>query len=354
LLDRGQKESERILKDRKSGRERCKSNPAASILRDAIMASIRPPVFAKTLQTADLWLEELCQALGSDRSFAWKVLSTVLHKLRDRLPLALAAHLGAQLPLLVRGVYYDQFEPAKLPLACDFEAFVAEVDEWLTDTRPVDPQDAIAAVFALLSRHIPAGQIVKVQDALPDALKDFWRAVEDEEMEEDIIPLPAAIVQEPLPAMINQEQENRMQVQDVMTRDVMTVSPEQTVQKAARLMAELDVGALPVGENDRLVGMITDRDIAIRGLADGKGPDAKIRDVMTPAVKYCFADDEIDEIATNMADVQVRRLPVLNRDKRLVGILSLCDIAVGDDPDQAIEALSGISRPTNGPALPAA
>jgi CBS domain-containing protein len=146
-----------------------------------------------------------------------------------------------------------------------------------------------------------------------------------------------------------------MQVQDLMTRDVATVSPDQSVQSAARLMADLDVGVLPVGENDRMVGIITDRDIAVRGLAQGKGPRAKVRDVMTPEVKYCFFDQEIDEIAANMADIQVRRLPVVNHDKRLVGILSLCDIAVSDDPDQVVEALSGISRPTNGGAhIPAA
>lgn len=146
-----------------------------------------------------------------------------------------------------------------------------------------------------------------------------------------------------------------MQAQDLMTRDVTTVSPDQTIQKAACLMMELDVGVLPVEENDRLVGMITDRDLAVRALAEGKRPDAKIRDVMTPDIKYCFVDQEVDEIAINMADIQVRRLPVLNRDKRLVGILSLCDIAVSNDPDQAIEALSGISRPTNGGAhVPAA
>jgi uncharacterized protein (DUF2267 family)/CBS domain-containing protein len=311
------------------------------------MASIRPPVFAKTVQTTDIWLGELCETLGPDRSFAWKVLSTVLHKLRDRLPLALAAHLGAQLPLLVRGTYYNQFEPAKLPLACSFEAFVAEVDERLADTRPVEPQDAVAAVFALLSRHIPAGQIVKVQDALSEALKDFWRAAEDAEMEEDVIPLPAAIVQDPLPVMVNQEQESRMQVQDLMTRDVTITNPEETVQQAAKRMAELDLGALPVSENGRLVGMITDRDIAVRAIAEGKGPHLKVREVMTPDIKYCFADQEIDEIASNMADIQIRRLPVVNRDKRLVGILSLGDIATGDDPQIAAEALGGISRPTN-------
>jgi len=116
-------------------------------------------------------------------------------------------------------------------------------------------------------------------------------------------------------------------------------------------MSELDVGILPVTENDRLVGIITDRDIAIRGIAEGLGPSAKVREVMTPEVKYCFADQEIDEIAGNMADIQVRRLPVVDRDKRLVGILSLGDIATSDEIDQAAEALSGISRPA-APAFP--
>ena len=136
-----------------------------------------------------------------------------------------------------------------------------------------------------------------------------------------------------------------MQVQDIMTRDVSIVSPDETLETAAMHMAQLDVGVLPVGEGDRLVGMITDRDIVVRGVAEGKGPTAQVREVMTPDVKYCFCDQEIDEIAENMADIQVRRLPVLDRDKRLVGILSLCDIATSDEVDQAAEALSGISRP---------
>jgi len=95
--------------------------------------------------------------------------------------------------------------------------------------------------------------------------------------------------------------------------------------------------------------MITDRDIAVRGVAEGKTPSAKVRDVMTPQIKYCFEDQELDEIAANMADIQVRRLPVVDRDKRLVGILSLGDIAVSDDTGCAIEALSGISRSNGGP-----
>jgi CBS domain-containing protein len=145
-----------------------------------------------------------------------------------------------------------------------------------------------------------------------------------------------------------------MQVQEIMTRDVAIVSPDDTLKTAAVRMAQLDVGALPVGEGDRLVGILTDRDIAIRGIAEGMGPSAKVREVMTPDIKYCFADQELDEIAENMADIQVRRLPVLDRDKRLVGILSLCDIATSDDLEQATEALCGISRPTIYPQFPAA
>lgn len=110
------------------------------------------------------------------------------------------------------------------------------------------------------------------------------------------------------------------------------------------MMAEIDAGVLPVGENDRLVGMITDRDIAVRAVAAGKPPDTPIRDVMSSDVCYCFDDQEISDVAANMADIKVRRLPVVNRDKRLVGILSLGDIAQADNQDQpAVEALSGIS-----------
>jgi CBS domain-containing protein len=116
---------------------------------------------------------------------------------------------------------------------------------------------------------------------------------------------------------------------------------------AAKRMAELDVGALPVSDEDRLVGMITDRDMVVRGLAEGRGAKTRVKDVMTPGVKYCFLDQEIDEITANMADIQVRRLPVLDHDKRLVGILSLGDIAASCDPEYAAEALGGISRPTS-------
>ena len=136
-----------------------------------------------------------------------------------------------------------------------------------------------------------------------------------------------------------------MQVNELMTRDVRIANPDQSLQQAARLMAELDTGVPPVGENDRLVGMITDRDIAIRAVAEGKSPDTRVRDVMTADVKYVFEDQEADEVSIIMSDLQVRRLPVVDRNKRLVGILSLGDLATSERTlDEAGTALSGISQ----------
>ena len=135
-----------------------------------------------------------------------------------------------------------------------------------------------------------------------------------------------------------------MQVSDVMTPGVQFIHPEQTIGEAARIMAESDIGALPVGENDRLVGMVTDRDIVIRGLADGKGPETKVRDVMSPDVKYCYEDEKVDHVAHNMGEIQVRRLPVMDRDKRLVGIVAMADVATKRGPAVAGETIKEVSE----------
>jgi CBS domain-containing protein len=136
-----------------------------------------------------------------------------------------------------------------------------------------------------------------------------------------------------------------MQVNEAMTSDVKIANPNQTIRDAARVMAQIDAGVLPVGEDDRLVGMITDRDIAIRAVAVDKGPQTPIREVMSKEVMYCFEDDDLDEVVQNMADIKVRRLPVLDREKRLVGILSLGDIALTEGAVSAGSALCGISEP---------
>ena len=136
-----------------------------------------------------------------------------------------------------------------------------------------------------------------------------------------------------------------MKIKEVMTQDVALADPEMTIADAARMMVRCDAGALPVGEDDRLVGMITDRDIAVRAVAEGKGPDTPVSEVMSHDIKYCYEDEELDHVSRNMADIQVKRLPVVNRDKRLVGILALGDIAGKAGTRVTGRAVEGISRP---------
>lgn len=137
-----------------------------------------------------------------------------------------------------------------------------------------------------------------------------------------------------------------MNIGHCMSRDVQIASPSQTIQTAARMMKEIDAGMLPVGENDRLIGMITDRDIAVRAVGNGRGPDTSVREIMSTEVLYCFEDDDLDTVSLQMGEQQLRRLPVLNRDKRLVGIVALSDISLADDDGFATaNALSGVSQP---------
>jgi len=139
-----------------------------------------------------------------------------------------------------------------------------------------------------------------------------------------------------------------MRVKDIMTTSVETVGPGTPLQEAAERMKSLDVGPLPVCDGDRLVGMITDRDITIRAVAQGYGAaTGKVQDVMTPDVVYCFEDQDVQEAARLMKDHQIRRLVVLNRDKRLVGIVSLGDLAVDTGDEQlAGETLEKVSEPS--------
>jgi CBS domain-containing protein len=134
-----------------------------------------------------------------------------------------------------------------------------------------------------------------------------------------------------------------MKVKECMTRDVHLVGPDESIASAARAMAKDDIGALPVATPERLIGMITDRDIAIRGVAAGLGPDTRVKDVMSKEVLYCYEDDTADKVLSNMGDIQVRRLPVVNAKKRLVGIVSLADLADGQERP-AGEALCLIAR----------
>ena len=136
-------------------------------------------------------------------------------------------------------------------------------------------------------------------------------------------------------------------LKDLMTRDVKVISPEMTIEEAARAMCDGGFGMLPVGENDRMIGAISDRDIAIRAVAKGKGPGTKVREIMSEGICWAFDDDTVERAATLMSERQVRRLAVVNRDKRLVGIIALGDFAVdSSEIKPAAEALSKISAPS--------
>ena len=135
-----------------------------------------------------------------------------------------------------------------------------------------------------------------------------------------------------------------MKISEVMTRDVQTVRPDQPVQEAASFMLSADAGSIPVTDGDRLIGMITDRDIAVRGVAKGYGPDTPVRELMTDEVICAREDDNVEDVASRMSSAQVRRLPVIDGDERLCGIVSLGDLSRDADEDSAAQALEGVSE----------
>ena len=136
-----------------------------------------------------------------------------------------------------------------------------------------------------------------------------------------------------------------MKVSEVMTREVQTVSPEQSAQEAASFMLTADAGSIPVADGDRLIGMITDRDIAVRGVAKGYGPDTPVRELMTDDLVVVRMDEDVAEAAEKMSRAQVRRLPVIDAEERLCGIVSLGDLSREADDECAEQALEGVSQP---------
>ena len=137
------------------------------------------------------------------------------------------------------------------------------------------------------------------------------------------------------------------QLKDLMSRDVQVINPDMSIKEAAIKMRDGDFGMMPVGEDDRMIGTLSDRDIVIRAVADGLDADTKVRDVMSEGVAWSFEDDTVENAAMIMSEWQVRRLPVVDRDKRLVGIVALGDFAVESSDIQPVaEALSEISQHT--------
>lgn len=136
-----------------------------------------------------------------------------------------------------------------------------------------------------------------------------------------------------------------MKVSEVMSGDVAVVQQQDSIRTAAQLMRSRDIGSVPVSADDRLIGMVTDRDIVIRALADGLDANTPVSQIMSEGIKYCFADEDVRDVARNMAELRVRRLPVLDRDKRLVGFVSLSNIADAGDAKATEELLEGTAQP---------
>jgi CBS domain-containing protein len=136
-----------------------------------------------------------------------------------------------------------------------------------------------------------------------------------------------------------------MKVSEVMTREVQTVGPDQPVQEAAGFMLSSDAGSIPVTDGDQLIGMITDRDIAVRGIAKGFGPDTPVRELMSNDIVCARHDEDVEDVATRMSKAQVRRLPVIDDQQKLCGIVSLGDLSRETDSGTAGQALEGVSQP---------
>lgn len=136
-----------------------------------------------------------------------------------------------------------------------------------------------------------------------------------------------------------------MKVNEVMTREVATVGVDQSAREAANFMLQGDAGSIPVTDGDRLIGMITDRDIAVRGIAQGHGPDTPVRDLMSEGLICARENDDIEEVAMRMSEAQVRRLPVIDESENLVGIVSLGDLSRETEGEEAHVALEGVSQP---------
>jgi uncharacterized protein (DUF2267 family) len=150
-------------------------------------------VFDRTLQITNIWLNEVSEELGPDRKLAWAVLGAVLRTLRDRLPINTSAHLGAELPLLVRGAYYDHYQPERQPTALrTSDQFLEEAEQQLSGQRPVNMKDAVQAVFHVLSRHLPPGACEKVRCSLPEDIRRLWPTAETPAVGEGVARPPEA------------------------------------------------------------------------------------------------------------------------------------------------------------------
>ncbi|MBA1379222.1 CBS domain-containing protein [Pseudomonas brassicacearum] len=136
-----------------------------------------------------------------------------------------------------------------------------------------------------------------------------------------------------------------MKINEIMSREVRTISPDTPLREVAQIMRQADIGALVINQNDRMAGMVTDRDLVVRAMAEGMNMGTPVSRIMSDEVRYCFDDEEIDHVAKNMAQIEKRRLPVVNRDKRLVGMVSLANVASCNADKVSANLLRGVAQP---------
>ena len=136
-----------------------------------------------------------------------------------------------------------------------------------------------------------------------------------------------------------------MKINEIMSREVRTISPDTPLREVALIMRQADIGALVINQDDRMAGMVTDRDLVVRAMAEGMNMDTPVSRIMSDEVRYCFDDEEIDHVAKNMAQIEKRRLPVVNRDKRLVGMVSLANVASCNADKVSANLLRGVAHP---------
>lgn len=271
--------------------------------------------FDRTVHKTNEWLREVMDELGwEDRRRALRALRTVLHALRDHLTPQEAAELGAQLPMLVRGFYYEGWSPAGKPLQEERKQdFLAQVHAELHTDFSAEPERVARAVLRVLARHVTAGELDDVRRILPEDIRGL---------------LPGQLAPGGRPA--TEPGGFIMKVRDIMQREVRLCSPDNDLTVAGKIMAEVGCGVLPIlGEGDRVVGMLTDRDIclAVAG-GDRKPSEVKVRDVMSRDVYACHPDESIRRALKTMREHRVRRLPVVDDHGELRGLLSLDDVVL--------------------------
>lgn len=290
---------------------------------------------SRAAQTYAFFLRDL-EAKGLERKLAEQAIQSVLCVMEQRLLSDEARHMEAQLPRKVVGLLErcekHQDRPYRKFGREEFLGMVAEDLNVGWD----EAERITCAVLSTVREHISEGEAEDVLGQLPQELRALWMWKGT----------PVGTTSNP--SMRRKGHSMRMKIEDVMTRDVEVVGPQDTLKDCAEKMRTLNVGPIPVCEGDKLLGIITDRDIVVRAVSQGLDPNStRVSQAMTDHVECVFIDEDLEVAMRKMKEEQIRRILVVDRNKKLAGILSLGDIATAMDEKQAGETLEAISEPAH-------